>query len=142
MQSGRCLICCLDAIARGSSIEACWNCQQLEGEAGPAHAEPASLHTLIFHNARNRSPTGRRRLLEVQDSAGSNPAGSTNAPVMQQADIGCPNHLFCGFESLREHQWACDATWQTYCVQTAGLCGFDSRQAHQFKRIFRHGKDR
>ena len=30
----------------------------------------------------------------MQDSAGSNPAGSTNAPVMQQADIGCPNHLF------------------------------------------------
>ena len=50
--------------------------------------------SVIFHNTRNRSPTGRRRLLEVQDSAGSNPAGSTNAPVMQSADIGYSKYLF------------------------------------------------
>lgn len=30
----------------------------------------------------------------MQGSAGSNPAGSTNAPVMQSADIGYSKYLF------------------------------------------------
>ena len=36
------------------------------GAIGPIGRCRNCLRSLIFHNTRNRSPTGRRRLLEVQ----------------------------------------------------------------------------
>ena len=81
-----------------------------------------------------RSPTGRRRFPQKEDSAGSNPSRRTNAHVDQRQESPPSKRGQCWFESNHGTKFAGVAESVYALGLNPGLCRFDPCRPHHFMR--------